>query len=56
MQERYEPAAVEGSAQAAWAAANAFAADESASGENTMPVDVPYPAGRLPGGMCETKP
>ena len=30
MQERYDHAAVEGSAQAAWQAANAFAADESA--------------------------
>jgi leucyl-tRNA synthetase len=48
MQERYEPAAVEGSAQAAWAAANAFAADESAPGEKYYCLSMfPYPSGRL---------
>jgi leucyl-tRNA synthetase len=48
MQERYEPAAVEGSAQAAWAAAHAFAADESASGEKYYCLSMfPYPSGRL---------
>ena len=33
MQERYDPAAVEAAAQAAWQAADAFAADENAPGE-----------------------
>ena len=48
MQERYEPAAVEGSAQAAWNAANAFAADESAPGEKYYCLSMfPYPSGRL---------
>jgi leucyl-tRNA synthetase len=48
MQERYEPAAVESSAQAAWAAANAFAADESALGEKYYCLSMfPYPSGRL---------
>jgi leucyl-tRNA synthetase len=48
MQERYEPAAVEGSAQAAWADANAFAADESAPGEKYYCLSMfPYPSGRL---------
>ncbi len=48
MQERYDPAAVEGSAQAAWAAANAFAADESAPGEKYYCLSMfPYPSGRL---------
>jgi leucyl-tRNA synthetase len=48
MQERYDPAAVEGSAQAAWAAAKAFAADESAPGEKYYCLSMfPYPSGRL---------
>jgi leucyl-tRNA synthetase len=48
MQERYDPAAVEGSAQAAWQAANAFAADESAPGEKYYCLSMfPYPSGRL---------
>src|SRR6186713_2743339 len=48
MQERYDPAAVERSAQAAWAAANAFAADESAPGEKYYCLSMfPYPSGRL---------
>jgi leucyl-tRNA synthetase len=48
MQERYEPAAVEGSAQAAWAAANAFAADETAPGQKYYCLSMfPYPSGRL---------
>jgi leucyl-tRNA synthetase len=48
MQERYEPAAIESSAQAAWAAANAFAADESAPGEKYYCLSMfPYPSGRL---------
>ena len=48
MQEKYDPAAVEGSAQAAWAAANAFAADESAPGEKYYCLSMfPYPSGRL---------
>jgi leucyl-tRNA synthetase len=48
MQERYDPAAVEGSAQATWAAANAFAADESAPGEKYYCLSMfPYPSGRL---------
>ena len=48
MQERYEPAAVEGSAQAAWQAANAFAADESAPGQKYYCLSMfPYPSGRL---------
>ena len=48
MQERYDPAAVEDSAQAAWNAANAFAADESAPGEKYYCLSMfPYPSGRL---------
>jgi leucyl-tRNA synthetase len=48
MQERYEPAAVERSAQAAWSAANAFVADESAPGEKYYCLSMfPYPSGRL---------
>jgi leucyl-tRNA synthetase len=48
MQERYEPAAVEGSAQAAWQAANAFVADENAPGEKYYCLSMfPYPSGRL---------
>jgi leucyl-tRNA synthetase len=48
MQERYDPAAVEGSAQAAWQAANAFAADENAPGEKYYCLCMfPYPSGRL---------
>ena len=48
MQERYDPAAVERSAQAAWQAANAFAADESAPGEKYYCLSMfPYPSGRL---------
>ncbi len=48
MQERYDPAAVEGGAQAAWAAANAFAADETAPGEKYYCLSMfPYPSGRL---------
>ncbi|MEO6081219.1 MAG: leucine--tRNA ligase [Steroidobacteraceae bacterium] len=48
MQERYDPAAVEGSAQAAWAAANAFAADEAAPGDKYYCLSMfPYPSGRL---------
>ncbi len=48
MQERYDPAAVEGSAQAAWQAAKAFAADESAPGEKYYCLCMfPYPSGRL---------
>jgi hypothetical protein len=48
MQERYDPAAVEGSAQAAWQAANAFTADENASGEKYYCLCMfPYPSGRL---------
>jgi leucyl-tRNA synthetase len=48
MQERYDPAAVEGSAQAAWLSANAFAADENAPGEKYYCLCMfPYPSGRL---------
>jgi leucyl-tRNA synthetase len=48
MQERYDPAAVEGSAQAAWQAAAAFAADENAPGEKYYCLCMfPYPSGRL---------
>jgi len=48
MQERYDPAAVERSAQAAWQAANAFAADEAAPGEKYYCLSMfPYPSGRL---------
>jgi leucyl-tRNA synthetase len=48
MQERYEPAAVESSAQATWRAANAFAADEAAPGEKYYCLSMfPYPSGRL---------
>jgi len=48
MQERYDPAAVERSAQAAWQAAAAFAADESAPGGKYYCLSMfPYPSGRL---------
>jgi leucyl-tRNA synthetase len=48
MQERYDPAAVEGSAQAAWAAAKAFVADETAPGQKYYCLSMfPYPSGRL---------
>jgi leucyl-tRNA synthetase len=48
MEERYDPAAVESSAREAWAAANAFAADESAPGEKYYCLSMfPYPSGRL---------
>jgi len=48
MQERYEPAAVERSAQAAWQAASAFVADEGAPGEKYYCLCMfPYPSGRL---------
>jgi leucyl-tRNA synthetase len=48
MQERYDPAAVERSAQAAWQAANAFVADESAPGDKYYCLSMfPYPSGRL---------
>src|SRR6187549_2449136 len=48
MQERYDPAAVEGSAQADWAAAKAFVADETAPGEKYYCLSMfPYPSGRL---------
>ncbi len=48
MDERYDPAAVEGSARQAWQAANAFAADESAPGEKYYCLSMfPYPSGRL---------
>ncbi len=48
MQERYDPAAVERSAQAAWQAANAFVAEESAPGEKYYCLSqFPYPSGRL---------
>ncbi|HXC60291.1 MAG TPA: leucine--tRNA ligase [Steroidobacteraceae bacterium] len=48
MQERYEPSAVESGAQAAWQAAGAFAADESAPGEKYYCLSMfPYPSGRL---------
>src|SRR6186713_3204297 len=48
MQERYDPAAVERSAQAAWQAANAFVADETAAGEKYYCLSMfPYPSGRL---------
>jgi leucyl-tRNA synthetase len=48
MQERYDPAAVEGSAQAAWAASRAFTADETAPGEKYYCLSMfPYPSGRL---------
>src|SRR3954464_10436343 len=48
MQERYDPAAVEGGAQATWQAASAFAADESAPGEKYYCLSMfPYPSGRL---------
>jgi len=48
MQERYDPAAVERSAQAAWKSARAFAADESAPGEKYYCLCMfPYPSGRL---------
>src|SRR6187549_3856658 len=48
MQERYDPAAVESSAQQAWQAARAFAADESAPGEKYYCLCMfPYPSGRL---------
>jgi leucyl-tRNA synthetase len=48
MQERYDPAAVEAAAQAAWQAADAFAADENAPGEKYYCLCMfPYPSGRL---------
>jgi leucyl-tRNA synthetase len=48
MQERYDPAAVERSAQAAWQSARAFAADESAPGGKYYCLCMfPYPSGRL---------
>ena len=48
MQERYDPAAVEGSAQAAWQAADAFVADETAPGQKYYCLCMfPYPSGRL---------
>src|SRR6478609_11010146 len=48
MQERYDHAAVERSAQQAWESANAFAADESAPGEKYYCLSMfPYPSGRL---------
>ena len=48
MEERYDPAAVERSAQAAWQAANAFVADETAAGEKYYCLSMfPYPSGRL---------
>jgi len=48
MQEKYDPAAVEGSAQQAWESANAFVADESAPGEKYYCLSMfPYPSGRL---------
>jgi leucyl-tRNA synthetase len=48
MQERYDHAAVERSAQQAWESARAFAADESAPGEKYYCLCMfPYPSGRL---------
>src|SRR6188768_4316778 len=48
MQERYDPAAVERSAQAAWQAANAFVADETAAKPKYYCLCMfPYPSGRL---------
>ena len=48
MQERYEHAAVERSAQTDWADARAFEADEAAPGEKYYCLSMfPYPSGRL---------
>jgi len=48
MQERYEPAVVEQSAQAEWEASGAHRADENAPGEKYYCLSMfPYPSGRL---------
>jgi leucyl-tRNA synthetase len=48
MQERYDPAAIERSAQADWDAQRAFVADENAPGEKFYCLSMfPYPSGRL---------
>ena len=53
MQERYDPTAVEGTAQADWQAADAFAADESAPGEKYYCLShVPVPVGTPAHGPC----
>ncbi|HEV7632173.1 MAG TPA: leucine--tRNA ligase, partial [Steroidobacteraceae bacterium] len=48
MQERYDPAAIERSAQADWDAQRAFVADETAPGDKFYCLCMfPYPSGRL---------